>query len=292
MENFFNPIEGFDYKLLNDPDFKEDAVREEIVTPILKSLGYSASEPNRIIRSRRLLHPFVSIGSARKEVYIVPDYLMQVEGKNAWVMEAKAPTERIIKTAHVEQAYSYAIHTEIRTNYFALCNGKEFSLYNIQKNDPLFSFPIQFLWQYWNDLIRFLSPQTVFITEHSYKKDLGLHLKRLGFTSTDFLIFYGVLPLSIVRINTDLFSFSGSATIDGADYVASFDFNMDVMLTLNRLIPEEGFRLLVQPFEGRMIKVDFEKVLHLNVKAIIGDTLEENDKEIFLPLIVKEFISN
>src|ERR1035437_1435053 len=121
---FYDPIRGFDYAVLNDPEFKEDAVREEIITPILKALGYAVSGPNRIIRSRKLLHPFVSIGSARKEIFIIPDYLMEVSNKNAWIMEAKAPTEEIVKSVHVEQAYSYAIHNEIRVNYFVLCNGK------------------------------------------------------------------------------------------------------------------------------------------------------------------------
>jgi hypothetical protein len=73
MESFFNPIDGFDYHLLNDPEFKEDAVREEIVAPLIKALGYNAGGPYKIIRSRKLIHPFVSIGSARRGIHIVPD---------------------------------------------------------------------------------------------------------------------------------------------------------------------------------------------------------------------------
>ena len=74
-----NILSGFDFKLLDDPDFKEDAVREEIIVPIIKGLGYSHSKPYKTIRSKRLLHPFVSIGSARKNIYIVPDYLFEIK---------------------------------------------------------------------------------------------------------------------------------------------------------------------------------------------------------------------
>lgn len=58
----YSPIPDFDFKLLDDPQFKEDSVREEILFPIIKALGYSASGKNRIIRSKNLLHPFVAIG--------------------------------------------------------------------------------------------------------------------------------------------------------------------------------------------------------------------------------------
>src|SRR5438093_3750123 len=52
-------FETFDFKLLDDPEFGEDSVREELVVPLLAALGYSASPPYRIIRSKKLEHPFV-----------------------------------------------------------------------------------------------------------------------------------------------------------------------------------------------------------------------------------------
>jgi len=32
-------LEGFDFAVLNDPNFKEDSVREDILMPILSYLG-------------------------------------------------------------------------------------------------------------------------------------------------------------------------------------------------------------------------------------------------------------
>ncbi|MFZ4402110.1 MAG: hypothetical protein ACOYO1_18920 [Bacteroidales bacterium] len=45
-ENHFNILEGFDFKLLDNPEFKEDSVREEIIVPIIRGLGYSCEKPN------------------------------------------------------------------------------------------------------------------------------------------------------------------------------------------------------------------------------------------------------
>lgn len=103
-------FENFDFSLLDDPEFKEDAVREEIVAPILNRLGYTASGPNRIIRSRSLTHPFVSIGTQQRKINIIPDYLICIESNNAFILDAKAPTQILQNSKHVEQAYSYAIH--------------------------------------------------------------------------------------------------------------------------------------------------------------------------------------
>jgi|SRR5579863_3277129 len=287
---FFDPLRGFDYKVLEDYEFKEDAVREEVVFPILKSLGYGASGPNRIIRSRKLLHPFVSIGSARKEIHLIPDYLMEISGKNGWIMEAKAPNEEITKSAHVEQAYSYAIHSEIRVNYFALCNGKFFALYDVRDIEPLLYFPIQILYQFWRDLQSRLRPENVFTVDHSLKKDLGLHLKRLGLHQFESILFPSVLPLYIARLSEDAYTFAASATLDGDQFVASFDFSQKVARQLEGLIPSKGFHILMEPFNGEIRQVHFQDPIYLNVDVKIGEKLEENSKEIFLPLIVNRFL--
>lgn len=289
----YNPLKGFDYEILNDPEFKEDAVREEIITPILKALGYSASGPNKIIRSRKLLHPFVSIGSARKEIFIVPDYLLEISGQNAWIIEAKSPSEETVKSIHVEQAYSYAIHSEIRVNYFVLCNGKYFTLYDVGEVEPVFHFPIQLLAHYWNDIKSKLLPENVIVKGHHFNKDLGLHLKRLGFCDFESIVFPHVLPVYIIRMNENLLSFSSTAIVTKTEqYAATFDFNLEVGKQLKGLIPNDAYELLMQPFNGVMQKVQFDGYVYLNVVAVIGEKMEETKKEIFLPLIVKKFLPN
>lgn len=147
-------LDGFDHSSLDDPEFKEDSVREEIIAPLLKGLGYGASSPHKIIRSRRLVHPFVSIGSATKRISIVPDYLLEANGKLAWTLEAKAPNEKILNTKHAEQAYSYAIHSEIRVQYFALCNGRQFVLYHVSAASPILDFDLRLLANYWENLVK------------------------------------------------------------------------------------------------------------------------------------------
>lgn len=58
-------FEEFDQSVLQSPDFKEDAVREEIIAPMLRRLGYAVSGATRVQRSQTLLHPFVRIGTRK-----------------------------------------------------------------------------------------------------------------------------------------------------------------------------------------------------------------------------------
>jgi hypothetical protein len=93
----------FDFTLLNDPDFKEDSVREEMIVPLIKKLGYLATGSNKIVRSKSLIHPYVAIGSKQRKVSIIPDYLFLCDNTPFWVLDAiKSSTEDIIKSKHVE----------------------------------------------------------------------------------------------------------------------------------------------------------------------------------------------
>ncbi len=145
-------------KISEDSDFKEDSVREIIILPILKELGYAQSN---IIRSKTLQHPFLKIGSKKRPVNLIPDYVLKVENNFAWVLDAKAPNQKVTDSEHVEQVYSYAYHPEIRSTYFALCNGLEFALFRTSSTDkPILLFPLDEIEYYWKDLTAFLSPNS------------------------------------------------------------------------------------------------------------------------------------
>lgn len=73
-------FDEFEFEVLGDKEFKEDSVREELVAPIIKRLGYSLTGDNRVVGSRSLVHPYVAIGSQQRKVSIVPDYLFLSEG--------------------------------------------------------------------------------------------------------------------------------------------------------------------------------------------------------------------
>ncbi|MDB9323144.1 DNA methyltransferase [Nodularia spumigena CS-591/04] len=156
MQNIFGELNF--QALKNNPDFKEDSVREVVILPILKALGYT--EIN-IVRSKTLQHPFLKIGSKKRPVNLIPDYVLKLENKFAWVLDAKSPNQNIKEGDHIEQVYSYAIHPEIRSNYFALCNGVEFSIFKTTETDiPVLFFSLDEIEYHWDKLTQYLSPNS------------------------------------------------------------------------------------------------------------------------------------
>jgi 16S rRNA G966 N2-methylase RsmD len=145
-------------RLDSDPDFKEDSVREVIILPILKELGYLQTN---IIRSKKLEHPFLKIGSKKRPINLIPDYSLKVEQNYAWVLDAKSPIEGVTNSDNIEQVYSYATHPEIRSAYFALCNGQQFAVYRTNSTgQPILYFPIDEIEHHWKDFYHLLSPDS------------------------------------------------------------------------------------------------------------------------------------
>lgn len=146
-------------QIASDPDFKEDSVREVVILPILKKLGYKDLS---IVRSKTLEHPFLKVGSNKKiPIKLIPDYALKVENNFAWVLDAKAPDKNINDEKYVEQVYSYASHPEIRSTYFAISNGLQFSLFRREStNDPILYFNLDEIEFYWEKLQLFLSPES------------------------------------------------------------------------------------------------------------------------------------
>lgn len=292
FEKSFNPLEGFDFQVLDDPDFKEDSVREEIVSPILKALGYGVKKPHKIIRSKGLKHPFVSIGSARQKITCVPDYLIEVEDRYAWVLEAKGPGENILSGRHVEQAYSYAIHSEIRVPLFALCNGTEFVLFHISNDKPLIYFKMELLSAYFENLAKYLAPSNALKIDFKLAKDLGLHLKRLGFQQFDSIIFPDVPIRFIGQLDPDMFTTASGTKIEGGDsYAMSLDFDESILNQMKGKIPSQAIEKLKIRDNLQRIVVNFsDGSYRLTLDCRVGVDLQENSDEIFLPFIVNRVL--
>jgi hypothetical protein len=116
--------------------FNETDVREEIIAPLLRHLGYRAQSSANIIREQSLRYPRAFLG--RKNRRRDPplrgraDYILEVEGPVRWTIEAKPPTAPI-SLDDVEQAYSYACHPEVRAVLFAIVNGTEVRVYQTNR---------------------------------------------------------------------------------------------------------------------------------------------------------------
>ncbi len=283
-------FDKFEFEVLEDQEFKEDSVREELIVPIIKRLGYSLAGDNRVVRSRSLLHPYVAIGSQRRKVSIVPDYLFLSEGMPFWVLDAKAPTEEILKSTHVEQAYSYAIHPEVRAELFALCNGHRFALFSIRQYEPILDFELKQIDANWDKLFRILNPEIKAHPESvQYHPDFGLHLKRLGKEPGFKLILMAATSNIVGKVRDGRYTSTTSFPSAGKDFAISLDFGKPQLDQLLSFLPLDKIAMLKQGLTTQPYMIILEKEFRFGVAAELSQEIVHNAEESYFPFEVQEF---
>lgn len=283
-------LDNFDLSLLNDSEFKEDSVREEIIAPLLRKLGYSASGKNKIVRSRPLIHPFVRIGSKNQKVNIIPDYILEIDGKPIVVLDAKSPSVNLYKTENSEQAYSYAIHPEVRAKVYGLCNGREWVFWDVDKFEPILQVTTEELISDIGKIEKILKPQNLIFPEmRNFHPDFGLRFKKLNMGEGVIQHFICNQINSIMKVEDELYC--TTLTIDFGDELLAISYDFDQQnfekflnccpVTTQTLIKSMLSR---QPF----IAKDFPYV-YVSIKGILGE-LTVGIYEEFIPIIVLDVL--
>lgn len=282
---------GFDFGILNSPTYKEDAVREDLIAPLLRSLGYRPSGENRMERSQQLLHPYVMIGSQRRKIYITPDYTLYNNDHATLVLDAKRPSESIIGTQHVEQVFSYAIHPDIRTKSYALCNGHIFVLYDIDQREPVFQFKLQDARCNWLEILKHLSP--VALSDHHHRNfqlDLGIFLKNAGFSETQDLTFFGTKISSLGCTQGGILSATASLEMpDGFALQGSFDMPMEALPIVISKLPDQAKSMITNALMNPCAIIYVGGIIEISWTTRIGkeeQSLHKHDP--LIPLIVRK----
>lgn len=127
-----DPFVGYDLDAMNETD-----VRENLVYPLLRMLGYRQGSPANIVTEKKLRYERHFLG--RKKDTDPPlvgraDYICDVVGHGRWPVEVKPPS-RPIAVDDVQQAYSYAAHPEVGAVLFLVTNGRQFEVYRIGNAD-------------------------------------------------------------------------------------------------------------------------------------------------------------
>jgi hypothetical protein len=282
----------FDPSLLENPEFKEDSVREVIISPILSRLGYTPSGSDRVIRSKALVHPFIYVGTRQVPVTLIPDYTLLTEEKPVCVLDAKRPSEDILSRKHIQQAYSYAIHPEIKCGEFVLCNGKQLALFNVDNAKPLLVVSFDELEFRWADIERFFAPR--FLRNpvlRKYAPDLGIAFSRLGLAKDAKIVMLGMQLNLFARVSDDLITASANSLFAEKEHCVSVDFHPRFLDTMLSGLPPQ----LAAQFKGALSRAPFqaaaEMVIELDTELTLGDEVD-NGTEQFIPLVVQNVMAS
>lgn len=281
-------FEDFDFSALDSPEYKEDAVREDLIAPLIRKLGYKASGPVRAQRSKNLVHPFVMIGSKKNQINIVPDYTLYVNDQPLAIIEAKGPREEIVRSHHVEQAYSYAIHPEVRADIYALCNGRELVVYSVSQWNPILHVSLSDIDKYWPEVEEALHPKFLSNPElKGFMPDFGLAMLKVGIKPGTLQIMILHHLQFVMRAEDDLYVVNTTTNAGDLECMVSLDMSASHYQQLLNQLPEE----VASPIAVAMKRAPFQMPLDGKILLSCAGTLSDvidGEYEQFAPIVVSE----
>ena len=283
---------GINSDVLQDPCFKEDSVRELVISPIVTRLGYLPSGPTRVTRSKSLKHPFIRVGTRNHPVTTIPDYTFFVEDKPLFVLDAKAPDQDVLASEHVQQAYSYAIHPEIRCEEFGLCNGREIAVFSVAQRDPILHLNFIDFETKWGEIEKILAPN--YLKEPMLRKfapDLGTAFSRMGIANDTELVVPGVRLNLFARISDNLMTATANADFGFGPHCASFDFHPRLLEKIVSGLPSGLAEVFVDALNRAPFHAAAGLVIEIDASLKLGD-VTQGQSESFIPLLIDDVLAS
>ena len=152
-------------------NYSEADVREEIISPLLKILGYDKQSYFSIDRTK----PIQLLG---RRNYL--DYNFTLWSANFWLLEAKKPkgAGKKFGVSDIRQAVGYAVHPEINAALIVLCDGQKIAVFDREQNqrEPILTVEVTNLQRDIDQLRAILSPWQVWFFE---KRRIVRHLDKV-----------------------------------------------------------------------------------------------------------------
>jgi len=231
------------------------------------------------------------IGSQKRRINIFADYLLTLNGKNGFVLDAKAPSEAIVKSPLVEQVFSYAIHPDIRVPIYALCNGHELVVYDTQEFDPIFSCRLAEIDDNWDAVARILAPDSIANPKlRKFKPDFGVRALKAGLGGEIDWYFIGTEIDNFQKVSDHLVTVLAGFNDNGTDCALSLDLPAELFLEIvatcsDAVRSQIELGLSQSPFLAML-----DEPLVASLEARIGEPIKSTENgEVFAPFIVRRF---
>ena len=188
----------FDFSKMNETD-----VRENIIAPLLRELGYRHSTSADVITEQSLRYPRIHLGRKKKGDPLLrgkADYILEVDRRLRWVAEVKSPLASI-EPDDRDQAWSYAAHSEVKGIFYLVTDGKIFELYqtcDAPPAQPLVTMRYEDLREKLHLLSNVLSPDSMrrdfkaFVLDSG--KPLGIGLRSFAKVTSGSLTYLSITP--------------------------------------------------------------------------------------------------
>lgn len=286
-------FDGFDLSNVERSDFKEDSVREILLVPFLKALGYTPYGHFSITRSPALTHPYVLIGTKKYRINIFPDYLLKVKNRAVCIIDAKSPGENIRDGKNVEQAYSYAQHPDVRVHVYALFNGRELTVFHVNRIEPILVVQVKDIESCWLDIVNVIAPMQIEsytpVPDNLYP-DYGIYLLESGISQNVKQNDMSVPVDHIARVGNDTYSININRMVGDQEYAVSFDFDYRRLEQFLSMLEKSQAIEILKKLNTQPFQADVYPTHNVDIVSFLGNLTETKHEDI-VPLVVDRFIS-
>ena len=193
---------------------------------------------------------------------------------------------------HLQQAYSYAVHPEIRCGEFGLCNGRELAIFDTNHTEPLLHLKFEEFESRWPEIEKHLGAK--YLAEpflRLFKPDFGHALKRLGTGQDTELVMLGTRLNLFGRVNDQLLTASANCDFGGEWHCVSFDFPVSILESVVSGLPHPLKKRFCDALNRAPYQAAAGLVIELDLSAKLGDETQ-GQSETFIPLIIKEILAS
>lgn len=206
--------------------------------------------------------------------------------------DAKRPSEDINSIANIQQAYSYAIHPEVKSQHFALCNGHALAVFSVDEAQPLLKVDFADFEKRWVDIEQHLAPR--FLLEpilRRFAPDLGFAFSRLSLGSETNITMLDVHLNTFALVDAQTISASANCDFAETPHMVSFDFRPDLLPSIVAGLPD----LLRDAFLHALDRVPFQACADLMIVLDIDTKLgpeTQGAAETFIPFLITKVMGS
>ena len=125
-----------------------EELAKELISRLLKNLNFVFKDIDKeaylqVALAKKITSATITGSNEKIILNRYPDYILYLDKKAHCVLDAKASDVDIgVNSKAEQQVFYYAINKEIKTPFYALCNGKVFNLFSTQARELLLSYDV------------------------------------------------------------------------------------------------------------------------------------------------------
>ena len=182
---------------------------------------------------------------------------------------------------------------------YALCNGREFVVFNVSRIEPIFAAPLKQVAE-WIHLLEFVmgvKNRVATNPEIVLRPDFGSYLVKSGLAVDNQnrkirQIFLSIPILSVAKLEDGLYSINSILSgPDGEPLMITFDFPSEAYKELLEIL-EPNQRILVEERLSRQpyfVHFELDEAFSIGIVSEIGDSIMENENESYVPCKIIKF---